>query len=372
MCSIEEALKKKGPELFRELLRIFPVAEVEDYWKNGAWKDDLMKTDLQLIEAHRKEAGAPDPLPLEEVVMPPLPKSFTNAFGMQMGKSPGVGVLLVQPFGHSPAGHPGAPSAAASGTTVSELRLIALFVAKWKLEPTKAKTILTELQPHRRRYVIQHFKVADGAEDPTAELETYISECEANNAWGNAVPSPVKVATNSAMPRPIAPRPLAFGTQPMLTGVKRPLASIMPVMAFDPNKRLRPIYPVSTTIRPVVRPGYASAGQALIAGRLAAASRGPLAPMRPHSATPVARPMGSAMPRLISPMMTRPAMVRPMSSSVIPSRPQMQPFQPGASFPRPGFAPVATRPVFGNSAGRPVMMASAKPGSLIRNLLQKY
>lgn len=52
---MEERLAKQGPELFKELKRIYSVAEVEDYFKNGVWREDLMRTDLQLIEVHRRE-----------------------------------------------------------------------------------------------------------------------------------------------------------------------------------------------------------------------------------------------------------------------------------------------------------------------------
>lgn len=53
--NMEERLAKQGPELFKELKRIYSVAEVEDYFKNGVWREDLMRTDLQLIEVHRRE-----------------------------------------------------------------------------------------------------------------------------------------------------------------------------------------------------------------------------------------------------------------------------------------------------------------------------
>ncbi|CAE8718559.1 unnamed protein product [Polarella glacialis] len=65
-----DRLEKSGPELFRELLRVYPVAEVDDYWRNGAWQDAVMRTDIVLVEAHRKEAGAPDAPELSEVEMP--------------------------------------------------------------------------------------------------------------------------------------------------------------------------------------------------------------------------------------------------------------------------------------------------------------
>jgi hypothetical protein len=168
----EEALAKTGPELFKELLRLYDSAEHEDYFKAGAWKNDLMKTDLVLIEAHRKEAGAPDPPNLEDVEMPPLPASTM-----------GVASLL----GQKMASLGGALTPAATGTLgggpVAELRLIALFIAKWKLDPTRAKILLAKLNPQKRRYVIQNFKATASGEAAMTELEAYLTECEQNGQW---------------------------------------------------------------------------------------------------------------------------------------------------------------------------------------------
>lgn len=81
---MEAALQKKGIELFRELKRIYETVDFDDYYhkdnwgsKVGVWRDDLMRLDLQLLEAHRFEAGAPDPPPLEEVEVPEMPKVET-------------------------------------------------------------------------------------------------------------------------------------------------------------------------------------------------------------------------------------------------------------------------------------------------------
>jgi hypothetical protein len=60
-------LAKKGTELFRELLRVYPTAIYEDYYAQRKWNDTWLKIDIQLVYQHRKQAGAPDPKPLEEV-----------------------------------------------------------------------------------------------------------------------------------------------------------------------------------------------------------------------------------------------------------------------------------------------------------------
>jgi|EP00927_Polykrikos_kofoidii_P071066 hypothetical protein len=69
----KDVMSKSGVELFKEVLRWYPVADVDDYLKAGTWKDELMRTDIELVRLHRKEAGSPDPIPLEAVVLPEIP-----------------------------------------------------------------------------------------------------------------------------------------------------------------------------------------------------------------------------------------------------------------------------------------------------------
>jgi len=59
-----------GPDLFRKVLRLYPLASPHDYFRNGHWLRDVLEIDLELLEAHRREASAPDPIPLEEVELP--------------------------------------------------------------------------------------------------------------------------------------------------------------------------------------------------------------------------------------------------------------------------------------------------------------
>ena len=59
-----------GEEIFRRVLRLYPLANPYDYFKNGRWQIDVLEVDLALLEAHRKEASAPDPTPLEDVKLP--------------------------------------------------------------------------------------------------------------------------------------------------------------------------------------------------------------------------------------------------------------------------------------------------------------
>ena len=123
---VEDVLAKAGVDLFKELCRIYPVAEVADYYKAGAWRDDVMRVDLQLLTAHRKEAGAEDPIPLNEVPEPEIPATPAGILGLRPPVLSGL-----RPVG---------TTAPVSGQ-VAEIRLMILFVAKWKLDPAKAKEL---------------------------------------------------------------------------------------------------------------------------------------------------------------------------------------------------------------------------------------
>lgn len=266
----EEILKKKGPELFRELKRVYPGANVEDYFAMGAWKDDVMAVDWQLVSAHRREAGAEEPPALEDVPMPAVPKptvlakakagvlagGLSRPMGLgptsapllgaklleaarakakalaaarlaQAGAKAGALSKLARPDGFSgpkavgtvglaakPNGIAKAkaatPTTALSGTSgpVQELRQIALFLAKWRLDPTRTKMMLAKLGPIRRRYVIQNFKPGGG--QPTDSLQQYIAQCEKSNAWpGAASGAKAAVSKPTAVPK-------------ALSGTKRP------------------------------------------------------------------------------------------------------------------------------------------------------
>jgi len=258
----EDILAKSGPELFREVLRVYPVAELEDYHKGGMWKDDLMRTDIVLIYAHAREAGAPYPPPLKDVKLPPnVPKaggfqpaprpSLPTPGVVTAGIRPVMAATVVKPplaagtLAPAAAGMAPVAAAAAGAGQATELRLIALFITKWKLDPTKTKMILAKLTPPRRRHVIQNFKSMPGTTDPTAALEQFLAKCEQTNSWGLAVAAPV-----AANPKAVAPQTVA--------GIKRPLT---PTVMADPSKRPRMVTPGVTapgTIRPmatgIVRP----------------------------------------------------------------------------------------------------------------------
>lgn len=248
----EVIMLKSGPELFRELLRMYPVAEFEDYYKGGQWKDEMMKTDLTLIYAHAREAGAPYPPPLKDVKLPPnvpnavqLP-SAASAVRPALSLSGVVRPVVARP--PVPVSTPatqavattGAPELAATPTATptptssqaTELRLIALFVAKWKVDPTRTKLMLAKLSPPRRRYVISNFKNAGS--DPTFGLEQFISKCEETDAWAaDAGPGGMKRPLTSTTPVEPSkvPRLNTPGAVPPKAGVVRPMGAVRPLAA---------------------------------------------------------------------------------------------------------------------------------------------
>lgn len=243
--------KKDGKELFRELLQVYPRAAYEDYMKLGQWEVEVIEIDLELIRAHRKEAGAPEPIPLEEVKLPALPPSTAEKL---------VALKAQQAAAKAKAGTV-VPAKAGATTKLdpqAELRLIALFIAKWKLDPTKTKLTLARLPPPRRKWVMANYK-------GTPTLDQYLANCEKTNLWASAgtstagtmapkigapsvrpvaakpgaIPKPGALrpvsAVRPAIPKPAAPRPGVTAA----VGMKRPLTVVTPQSVAEAAKRPR-------------------------------------------------------------------------------------------------------------------------------------
>eukprot|EP00403_Amphidinium_massartii_P014809 CAMPEP_0178414898 /NCGR_PEP_ID=MMETSP0689_2-20121128/23273_1 /TAXON_ID=160604 /ORGANISM="Amphidinium massartii, Strain CS-259" /LENGTH=213 /DNA_ID=CAMNT_0020036201 /DNA_START=1 /DNA_END=638 /DNA_ORIENTATION=+ len=211
-----------------------PTSMPEDYIRNGIWQNETMKMDLEILECHRREGGAPAPPPLDEVPVPKLPPGTLKLLlpSQQLQKAPGLtplnplqpislrGALAAAgPFSKSvgvtgAAAPPGVVAkatglpvagavgdASAPAAPLADLREIAMFIAKWRLEPTRAKLVLAQLSLQRRQYVMHHF-----LDDPAGEgaaidrLVKYIQDCEQSGAWGGG-PSP---AGAQAAPTPAA------------------------------------------------------------------------------------------------------------------------------------------------------------------------
>mmetsp|Transcript_82199 Transcript_82199/g.255469 ORF Transcript_82199/g.255469 Transcript_82199/m.255469 type:complete len:453 (-) Transcript_82199:239-1597(-) len=193
----EEALSKTGAELFRELLRLYEGAEVEDYHKVGRWREDLIRTDIQLLAAHRKEAGAPEPPALEDVPLPKPPQPKLLFHGVVPPAQ-----LVVPP----PAVERGALD-----------KMIASFVGQHQMDAKKGVGLFMGMEPHAQRFVVQNFKCTATGEAALQALERYIAaapwEKVATTSKG-AGPAPVAVPPKvGAKPKVVAPRLFAPGAE---------------------------------------------------------------------------------------------------------------------------------------------------------------
>jgi hypothetical protein len=308
--SDDERLTKTGAELFRELLRIYPVAEVEDYLKMGSWKNELMKTDLQLVEAHRREAGAGESPPLEEVKLPaslkmtPIKKPELSGLGMSgiSGIKPVAAGLLTPTSkpGNASATSPAGATTTATSTNatnvaapLAELRVIALFVAKFKMDPTRTKMTLAKLTPQRRRYVMQTFTCTESGGPASNALEKFLAECEQTNAWDSEAAT---TSTSDAAPAAMKPGPLGAATGPAATlltaGAKRPMMGT-PLVDFAKRPRVVPSLPGPVAVGPLAtNPAAAALAAKIATARARAPTPGACNPLqvRPPVA-PMGRPM---------------------------------------------------------------------------------
>lgn len=93
------------------------------------------------------------------------------------------------------------PSAAARAaqqggvpSVAPDARAILSFIARWKLEQSRAKLLLARLAPTRRRDVMDNFRATSKDMSPTAELEKYIA---------TRVPLSTTSSTGSGTKRPL-------------------------------------------------------------------------------------------------------------------------------------------------------------------------
>lgn len=210
-------------------------------------------------------------------------------------------------------------AAAAAGGPLAELRLIALFVAKYKLDPTRTKLLLAKLTPARRRYVIQNFKTAaaSGGELAMKALEGYIAQCERTNSWGGA-------ATPTAATAPARASPGIARSPAILPGARAP-----------------------TSLAARAPAAMAARGPAAQAIAAAAAARAARAPMAAPFAS-MKRPLPAAMPQPYMPPATRPrigspgAMPGPSAAAAAARLAGVR--AAAAAAPRPGLAGAAMSP----------------------------
>lgn len=435
--------------MFKELYRRYPVADVEDYHKAGKWNDEVMRIDLRLVEAHRKEGGAPEPMDLEDVPEPVLPKASqlvaitggirpivaaaTRPAGMTPLVAPGL-----RPAGTLPAGavatQPGVVAAVAGAATaaaapgalgpITELRLIAIFVAKWKLDATRTKAVLAKLTPARRRYVIQNFKTAASGPAANQALDIYLAQCEKTGSWGAATGVGSTPSSVAALRPVVTPRPGLVPVRPGLVTPARPLAIRPATPAVQVGGLKRPLAAVTAPVLdPSKRPRLA-APQAMIRPLSASSPARPVPPsgkppshvlnMRPVSVMPAMAKPVVAKPAVAKPAVPKPAVAKPGVATPVVPRPVAKlgvatPTVPKPAVPKPAVAtfgvatpalakPAAAKPqpalqpgliprVAGVSPTAPkfaptapkyglvtpkLAAAKVRPGTLIKNLLSKY
>jgi len=184
---------KTGLELFRELNRLYSEANVEDYYKMGMWKNRQMRIDWCLLDAHRKEAGAPAPPSLEDVPVPKLPEN--KLFPGPALLTPAL-LQLVQ------------SRAALAKGPAAELREAAIFISKNKLDPSRSKGLLMDLSLQERRQVMETFKSEQVGFEATDDLEAFINENKESGSLTSIQAPPLVVA---------APKVVAInGVRPLL------------------------------------------------------------------------------------------------------------------------------------------------------------
>lgn len=270
-CYLDVILQKSGPELFKELYRLYPLAEVEDYFKSGQWQDELLRMDCQVIYAHREEAGSPDPPDLSDIEFPKLPAG-QPAMGLRM---PGV------------VSTPSAPPAQA----VAELQLMVHFANKHKLDLVKTKTMLSVLPVQIRRSVMSTFAPKGSEEESLSELETFINEKKASAPAGVAAAGTAPVNPGMASLTTIAL------SAPAISGQLTPVAP-----KFGPATVVAALQPVAPPVRPVA-PGRPVAPLV----RTVAPPVWPVVPQGAHmmaSKRPIGPPSGwdpSKRPRMVTP-----------------------------------------------------------------------
>lgn len=174
--------ERSAPELFRELLRLLPSVQVEDYYANGQWDQDCIRIDIELLEKHREEAGAPEPPPLEDIPMVELPgvaqplgrrvaSSVKPNHPKEQVNSNGRVAMVAQPPKAPP------PAALLRHAQWKEGYEMADFAETRGLDVEETKLVLSELQPSQRHWVMQNFQYDMSLDDDaTAQFEQAVED----------------------------------------------------------------------------------------------------------------------------------------------------------------------------------------------------
>lgn len=162
--------------MFRDFLRHFPRARVQDYYKDGKWLMEQLEVDLALVVQHRQEAGAPDPEPLDDVPIPELPAPVQRPPPPKLPPTATdyarSGRMAPRDLEPSPVSRPqtDAHSAPQSNTEITD------FLDKWNFEPVRARLVLARLTPAKRKEIIETFDHTDPDVPVLSALQRYIAE----------------------------------------------------------------------------------------------------------------------------------------------------------------------------------------------------
>ena len=96
-----------------------------------------------------------------------------------------------------PAGPPPIAAIVARGTAAAERRLIATFIQKFQLEPTRTHVVLSRLAPQKRSWIMDHFEPIGGEAGVgvVEDLTCFIRQVEeARTTWGKEIAESFDVA----------------------------------------------------------------------------------------------------------------------------------------------------------------------------------
>eukprot|EP00930_Biecheleria_cincta_P034475 TRINITY_DN23828_c0_g1_i1.p1 TRINITY_DN23828_c0_g1~~TRINITY_DN23828_c0_g1_i1.p1 ORF type:complete len:344 (+),score=90.17 TRINITY_DN23828_c0_g1_i1:126-1157(+) len=259
---LADRLAKTGKDLFIELVRSYSVAEVDDYFKGGLWQDELMKAHIELIDRHRREAGAPkipDRSEIEKDVLKAIPALALNAGSAVPKKAePCKWCEKGQCWTHGQVPKP-EPGMEVTPPADAEQRLIALFIKKHSLDEAMANEVILKRPYHQRRHIYGKFKTENTGEEAATDLQKFVEECEKDKTWPAPPAMPAKAAVPSISLAGALPGISPAGTLPGINpataamaaalkamqsgaaaGVKRPFAAMAGAPAIaDPNKSAR-------------------------------------------------------------------------------------------------------------------------------------
>jgi len=260
------ATSRPCEELYRELKHLLPTATIESYTtRDWLWKREVLETDLELIQAHRREAGAPDPDPVDlKKVLPELQRSFKGEQETRNGEKPPPKSSGAEeqaetarklpgsarpplPAGRPPALTPKEPSEpppkfAQEG---SGQLLVRSFIVKHQLEETATKLLLSRVPPAQRVEAMKTFQ-PKGKLRMFAQLEFHLKNLDR----AGRAPQPI-TRTVRSVPKPAA--------RPIISAVSRTMAAAKARAGPQPPRTAPPIPaprtpPRSPDRRPSTRP----------------------------------------------------------------------------------------------------------------------